>query len=150
MGRRKFTGHSLRVTGAQFLASQGLPVHLIQLQARWASTVVYKYVQDSPVSQITESFLVQSMASSVASLASIDEACANETGHTEKPPESDSEGWRAGLCGCDFASLCDKFHNQGMPACPMPLNGDSSGELADTLWMALRLHALCALRLFLP
>eukprot|EP00971_Amphidinium_carterae_P002232 44199-Amphidinium_carterae.1 len=37
MRRRRFTGHTLRVSGAQHMATAGLPLYLIQLQARWAS-----------------------------------------------------------------------------------------------------------------
>eukprot|EP00971_Amphidinium_carterae_P121916 2414093-Amphidinium_carterae.1 len=83
MGRRKFTGHSLRVACAQFLAGQGLPVHLIQLQARWASAVVFRYVQDSPLNQITESFLIQSLTNPVAG----DETCTTELRQSEKVAE---------------------------------------------------------------
>eukprot|EP00971_Amphidinium_carterae_P246526 4896473-Amphidinium_carterae.1 len=39
-GRRRFGGHSMRVTGAQFLAQRGLDLSTIKLLARWSSQVV--------------------------------------------------------------------------------------------------------------
>ena len=47
------TGHSLRVTGAQFLASLGLEVALIQILGRWDSSMVLRYVADAPANAIT-------------------------------------------------------------------------------------------------
>eukprot|EP00971_Amphidinium_carterae_P349373 6490987-Amphidinium_carterae.1 len=53
-GRRRFTGHSLRVTGAQHLARVGVPLHLIQLQARWASEAILRYVRTAPLQNLTD------------------------------------------------------------------------------------------------
>ena len=39
-GAKLYGGHSLRVTGAQWMASIGLPLISIQLMARWDSDVV--------------------------------------------------------------------------------------------------------------
>ena len=38
--RRVFGGHSLRVSGAQWMARMNVPLSLIQLMARWASDVI--------------------------------------------------------------------------------------------------------------
>eukprot|EP00971_Amphidinium_carterae_P177020 3510117-Amphidinium_carterae.2 len=54
MGRRKFTGHSLRITGPQFLASQGLPGCISSFKhAGPLLSYEVRYVQDSPLTQIT-------------------------------------------------------------------------------------------------
>ena len=55
-GNRRYGGHSLRVTGAQWLASLGVPLISIQLMARWASDVVAKYVGESPLARVTEEY----------------------------------------------------------------------------------------------
>ena len=47
------TGHSCRVSGAQFLASLGLELSLIQLLARWESAVIMRYVKESPLLALT-------------------------------------------------------------------------------------------------
>ena len=43
----RITGHSARVTGAQRMASSGLPLAVIQLFGRWGSNAVPGYVRDS-------------------------------------------------------------------------------------------------------
>ena len=43
----KFTGHSLRVTGAQGLAAAGLDVWAVQLLGRWGSSAVKAYVRSA-------------------------------------------------------------------------------------------------------
>ena len=43
----KFTGHSLRVTGAQGLAAAGLDVWAVQLLGRWGSSAVKSYVRSA-------------------------------------------------------------------------------------------------------
>ena len=50
---RDYTGHSFRVTGAQFLAAIGIDIFLIQLLARWASDVVLRYVREAPLVSMT-------------------------------------------------------------------------------------------------
>eukprot|EP00971_Amphidinium_carterae_P021215 418806-Amphidinium_carterae.1 len=52
-GRRRFTGHTFRVTGAQHLARVGVPLHLIQLQARWALDSIMRYVRTAPLQNLT-------------------------------------------------------------------------------------------------
>ena len=46
-------GHSLRVSGAQLLASKGLEVSLIQILGRWGGCAVLRYVADAPLTKIT-------------------------------------------------------------------------------------------------
>ncbi|CAE7229512.1 unnamed protein product [Symbiodinium sp. CCMP2592] len=50
-GKRRliFGGHAARVAGATFLAMRGVPVAVIQLLGRWASTAVERYVQQAPL-----------------------------------------------------------------------------------------------------
>ena len=42
-------GHSLRVTGAQFLAGLGIEISVIMLMARWKSSVVLHYAREAPL-----------------------------------------------------------------------------------------------------
>ena len=51
-----FGGHSLRVTGAQWLASMGVPLLTIQLLARWASDVILHYVAEAPLCKLTDTY----------------------------------------------------------------------------------------------
>ena len=55
-GQRLFGGHSLRVTGARWLAGLGLPLAVIQLNARWASDVIARYVGAAPLGTITAQY----------------------------------------------------------------------------------------------
>jgi len=48
-GRRRFGGHSLRVTGAQHLAGVGIPLTTILLLGRWASDAICRYVAEAPL-----------------------------------------------------------------------------------------------------
>lgn len=43
----RFSGHTLRIAGAQFLASHNVPLHTILLLGRWASRAVERYVQEA-------------------------------------------------------------------------------------------------------
>ena len=52
-GTRRFGGHSFRVSGAQWLAARGVPIHLIQNLARWESDVVRRYVGDAALASLT-------------------------------------------------------------------------------------------------
>ena len=45
----RFHGHTMRVSGTQFLASMGLSVPMIQLQGRWSSRAIDRYVQLAPL-----------------------------------------------------------------------------------------------------
>ena len=49
-GSERFSGHSLRVTGAQGLAELGWHLWAIQLQGRWGSETVKKYLREAPLS----------------------------------------------------------------------------------------------------
>ena len=46
-GSRRFGGHSMRVSGAQWLARLGVPVPLIRSLARWESDTVLRYIKDA-------------------------------------------------------------------------------------------------------
>ena len=48
-GASLFSGHSFRVTGAQFMASCGIDVWRIQLHGRWGSASVLRYIRLSPL-----------------------------------------------------------------------------------------------------
>ena len=48
------TGHSGRVSGAQFLAMIGVALILIKLLARWDSNAVEGYVRDAPLASMTK------------------------------------------------------------------------------------------------
>lgn len=47
LGYRRFGGHSLRVSGAQWLARVGVPVPLIRSLARWESDTVMRYIREA-------------------------------------------------------------------------------------------------------
>ncbi|CAK0821559.1 unnamed protein product [Prorocentrum cordatum] len=55
-GYRLWGGHSLRVTGAQWLASQGVSIAVIQLVARWNSDVVFRYVSEAPLLTLADEY----------------------------------------------------------------------------------------------
>ncbi|CAK0866697.1 unnamed protein product [Prorocentrum cordatum] len=55
-GYRLWGGHSLRVTGAQWLASQGVSIAVIQLLARWNSDVVFRYVSEAPLLTLADEY----------------------------------------------------------------------------------------------
>jgi hypothetical protein len=48
------SGHTARVSGAQFLAKLGLEVYILQILARHASSTILRYVRDAPLAQLTE------------------------------------------------------------------------------------------------
>ena len=56
-GRRRYGGHSLRVIGAQFLASAGIPLLTIQLLGRWASDAICRYVAEAPLHSLAADLL---------------------------------------------------------------------------------------------
>ena len=47
-GLQRWTGHSLRVTGAQGLAAAGVDTWAIQLIGRWGSEAVLGYIREAP------------------------------------------------------------------------------------------------------
>ena len=46
----RVTGHSMRATGAQFLARAGLDTYTVQLLGRWGSSAVERYVREAVIS----------------------------------------------------------------------------------------------------
>ena len=52
-GCRRFGGHTPRVSGSRFWASQGLELFKIQILARWGSAMVLRYVAEAPLQAIT-------------------------------------------------------------------------------------------------
>ena len=54
LGRRSYGGHSLRVTGAQYLAKMGLELYKLALLARWHSAIIVRYVGDAPLESVTD------------------------------------------------------------------------------------------------
>jgi len=88
-GVRVVGGHSGRVTGAQFLAGLGLEIPKVMLLARWASSVVYRYIAEAPLLAITtevkrllQTTLVQAESSEVLEslrerIASLEQAISN-------------------------------------------------------------------------
>ena len=55
-GQRLWGGHTMRVTGAQHLASLGVELVVIALLARWASAIVLRYAAEAPLLKITENY----------------------------------------------------------------------------------------------
>ena len=53
LGRRALGGHSLRVTGAQYLAAMGVELYKLALLARWSSPIIMRYVGEAPMAGIT-------------------------------------------------------------------------------------------------
>ena len=74
-GARLFGGHSLRVTGAQWLASIGIPLMTIQLVARWSSSVILRYVGETPLETVTSTYR-RAQASSDLETA-LEQCCSN-------------------------------------------------------------------------
>ena len=54
---QRFGGHSLRVTGARWLAGLGLPLVSIQLLARWDGDVFRRYIAEAPLRRLSEDHL---------------------------------------------------------------------------------------------
>ena len=52
-GRRRFGGHSLRVTGSRYWTGRGLEVFKVQIFARWGSNVILRYVSDVPIANLS-------------------------------------------------------------------------------------------------
>ena len=55
-GRELFGGHSLRITGARWMATRGIPLLTIQLLARWSSSIIMRYVADAPLDAVTDEY----------------------------------------------------------------------------------------------
>ena len=63
-GRRKYGGHSLRVTGARFWVTHGLEVFKVQIFARWGSNVILRCVSDCPIANLTGDLTASNPSSS--------------------------------------------------------------------------------------
>ena len=50
LDNERVTGHSMRATGAQFLARAGLDTYTVQLLGRWGSSAVERYVREAVIS----------------------------------------------------------------------------------------------------
>ena len=58
LGRRAFSGHSARVTGARFYEGLGIELRRLAVFALWRSDIVLHYVQDSALSRFTAECVV--------------------------------------------------------------------------------------------
>ena len=56
-GSRRFGGHTLRVSGSQFLAGLGVQVTVIKRLARWGSDVVLDYIKDTPLTRLSSEYM---------------------------------------------------------------------------------------------
>ena len=57
LGEKIFGAHSLRVSGAQYLAQIGIEVLVIMCLARHSSNIILRYVQQAPLKALTNSFV---------------------------------------------------------------------------------------------
>ena len=57
-GAQRFTGHSLRVTGARWLAELGLPLVSIQLLARWEGETIRRCVTEAPLTRLAQDYRI--------------------------------------------------------------------------------------------
>lgn len=71
LGRRRFTGHLLRVQGARELATAGIEIFKIQLLARWRSPIVLRYAQEAPLASLTADFNMRRQAQGLSELISV-------------------------------------------------------------------------------
>eukprot|EP00438_Fugacium_kawagutii_P028771 Skav212377 [mRNA] locus=scaffold1983:152662:154377:+ [translate_table: standard] len=67
----RFSGHTLRVAGAQMLSRAGVALEHIQLLGRWSSQAVLRYTQDSALTVVPEITHVVAGSSSSSSLPSV-------------------------------------------------------------------------------
>ena len=54
MGRRRYGGHSGRVSGARYLGSIGVELYKLAILARWASDTILQYVKMAPMRTLTD------------------------------------------------------------------------------------------------
>ena len=52
-GRKRYGGHSFRVSGSRYWTLKGLEVFKLQIFARWGSDAILRYVADIPLATIT-------------------------------------------------------------------------------------------------
>ena len=84
MGRRRFTGHLLRVMGARELAAAGIELFKIQLLARWKSPVIMRYAAEAPLVAITGDYRKASKSRDLNALMGIAEQARKDFGDTSK------------------------------------------------------------------
>ena len=77
-GLGRWTGHSLRVTGAQGLARAGIDTWAIQLMGRWGSDAVLGYIREAPLT------LTGRLASDVARGMALDQVAQAVKGFGEQ------------------------------------------------------------------
>jgi hypothetical protein len=68
MGRNAIGEHVWRVSGSRLLARAGVPLTQIALMARWGSDIILRYVAETPLDTITESFASSSCAGTTSNL----------------------------------------------------------------------------------
>jgi len=56
LGRTAFSEHVFRVSGSRMLARAGVPIETIKLLARWSTSIVDRYVGDTPLERLTSQF----------------------------------------------------------------------------------------------
>ena len=81
-GKTLYGGHSLRVSGAQWMAKSGVPLPLIQLMARWSSNAIARYVADTPLETISEVYRRAAAAKDLSEMVS-DAKRSNEAAQRE-------------------------------------------------------------------
>ena len=55
-GERLLGGHSFRITGSRRLASLGVELMVIMCLARWGTNIIMRYVQDAPLTALTDTY----------------------------------------------------------------------------------------------
>ncbi|CAE7417574.1 DNMT3A, partial [Symbiodinium microadriaticum] len=51
---QRFTGHIVRVSGAQWLHNLGVPLQMLQVLGRWSSLTILRYLQSAPLQVLPE------------------------------------------------------------------------------------------------
>ena len=72
-GRRRYGGHSCRVSGSRFWASLGMELQKLHIFARWGSDVILRYVSDSPLCQVKLTSTASSSSTSCSPEARVSE-----------------------------------------------------------------------------
>lgn len=82
-GTRRFGGHSLRVSGARWLASKGVAAEKIAALARWESQVVLRYIGDASLRDLTASCirLTQQRGAVLPEIRGVDYGESRDEGH---------------------------------------------------------------------
>ena len=67
-GLERISGHSLRATGAQGMATLGLDTYAVQLLGRWGSGVVLKYVRAAAITAAASSARAAALATTLRTI----------------------------------------------------------------------------------